>query len=103
VRPWQRSIGREAALALAVTGWWKHRPAREIAEFQMHTAELCMPFTEFHRAVEVTLGRPVSRRELGLDFDRLRAELMGERPTPTFEHILTLVPPDAATPAGAAS
>jgi hypothetical protein len=92
MKKWQQSIGRDAAVALYDGGWWKDKTAREIAEFQMHTAELCLPFGEFHKAMEETLGRPVWTHEFGLDADGLLAELMGERPAPTFTQVLALIP-----------
>lgn len=92
MKDWQQSIGSEAAIALYDTKWWSGKPEREVAEFQMHHAELCMPFDEFHRCMEVALGRPVWTHEFGLDFDGLLAELMGERKAPTFGQILALIP-----------
>jgi hypothetical protein len=105
-REWQKSIGREAAIVLYDSGWWKDRPAREVAEFQMHHAELCMPFDEFQHAMQQTLGRPVWTHEFGLDLDGLLAELMGERSAPSFADIFALIPADklvvvAATKASA--
>jgi hypothetical protein len=90
----QNRIGREAAIALHDSGWWVGKSAREIAEFQMLTAELCMPFGVFHQAMEESLGRPVWTHEFGLDMPGLMAELMGERPTPSFDAILALIPED---------
>lgn len=93
-RDFQKSIGRDAAIALCESGWWKGKAAREIAEFQMHHVELCLPFSDFHKAMEDTLGRPVWTHEFGLDFDGLLAELMGERPAPSFDQIVGLIPAD---------
>lgn len=94
MKPWQRSIGRQAAIALSATNWWKDKTAREIAEFQLTTAELCMPFGEFHRAMGEALGRSVWTHEFGLDLEGLRAELLGQRPAPSFSEILALIPAD---------
>jgi hypothetical protein len=94
VRSWQHSIGRDAAIALYDSGWWNGKPAREIAEFQMHTTEMCMPFADFHKAIEATLGRPVWTHEFALDIDGLQAELMGEREKPSFAEIMALIPAD---------
>lgn len=93
MRDWQKSIGRDAAIKLYESGWWKDKTAREVAEFQMHIAELCMPFGDFQMAVQGALGRPVWTHEFGLDMDGLLAELMGERPAPDFASILALLPP----------
>lgn len=88
----KHSIGKEMAISLFESGWWKERPAKEVATFQMFTVELSMPFTEFHRALEEALGRPVWTHELGLNADGIRAELLGERPAPTMEEIIGLIP-----------
>ncbi len=90
--PARRSIGEQAAIALCESGWWKEKTAREIAEFQMHTVELCLPFGEFHQAIQSVLGRPVFTHEFGLDFDGLLSELMGDRSAPSLEQILALIP-----------
>ena len=68
--------------------------AREIAEFQLFTEQLCLPFTVFHKALEEALGRPVWTHELGLNVDGLRAELRGDQGTPTLEDIINLIPED---------
>lgn len=92
MKAFQVSIGREAALALYDSGWWQSKSPREIAEFQMQTAELCMPFDKFHAAMGETLGRPVFTHEFGLDFGGLWSELMGEREAPSMDAILSLIP-----------
>jgi hypothetical protein len=91
---YQKSIGRARAAALAESGWWVGRAAREIAKFQLFTVELCLPFNLFHRAVEETLGRPVWIHEFGLDVDGLIHELLDERDPPTLEEIIDLLPAD---------
>ena len=88
----RHSIGKEKALALASSGWWKSKTAREIAEFQMFTEELSMPFGVFHEALEKALGRPVWTHELGPDWAGLAAELLGERSQPSMQEILDLIP-----------
>jgi len=90
----QHSIGKEKAIALAESNWWEGKTPREIAMFQMFTAELCMPFGEFHKAMEAALGRPVYTHEFGLDWDGLAKELRGEREAPTFIEIVELIPSD---------
>ncbi len=92
VREMRKSIGREAAINLAESGWWKGRPAREVAEFQMFTNELCMDWSAFQAAMEETLGRPVFTHEFGLDWDGLARELLGEREAPSMSAILALIP-----------
>jgi len=90
----KRSIGRDAAIALRHTEWWKGKSDREVVEFQMTTVELCMPFDQMHRALEAVLGRPVFTHEFGLNYAGLLAEVQGTQPTPTFDDILALIPAD---------
>lgn len=86
------SIGKEAAIALYDSGWWKELDHCDIARRQMFTAELCCPFGVFHEALEKTLGRPVFTHELGFNPHGLMNELMGEQGPPTFEEIIALIP-----------
>lgn len=88
----QKSIGRRRAIALFESQWWLTRTTREIAKFQLFTAELCLPFEIFHRALEETLGRPVWIHELGLNLEAVVQEFLDERDPPTRDEILALVP-----------
>jgi hypothetical protein len=90
----QQSIGRRRAIALFETKWWLTRSTREIAKFQLFTAELCLPFGIFHRALEEVLGRPIWIHEFGLNVEALVQEFLDERDAPTLDEILELVPPD---------
>lgn len=38
----RQSIGKGKAIELAKSGWWKGRPAKEVAKFQLFTHELAM-------------------------------------------------------------
>lgn len=86
------SIGREKAIELAESHWWELCTDREIAEVQLFTAELCMPFSRFHESLEKSLGRPVFTHELGMDYDGICAEFLGERPAPALDDIMKLIP-----------
>lgn len=88
----RQSIGSEKAIALAKSGWWEGRTAREIAKFQLFTDELSMPFSVFHEALEKALGRPVFTHELVLNYDGLCMELLGEKDAPTLNEIIELIP-----------
>ena len=92
----QKSIGRPLAIALFESQWWLSRTTREIAKFQLFTAELCLPFEIFHRALEETLGRPVWIHELGLNLEAVVQEFLDERDAPTLEEIFALLPPSEA-------
>jgi hypothetical protein len=82
---------REEAIKLAKTEWWKYTDAETIVAFQLYEEKLCMPFTDFHKAIEKVLGRPVFSHELAF-VDRLRIEHKGGKPKPTFEEIVELIP-----------
>lgn len=88
----QQSIGRPRAIALFESKWWLQRSAREIAKFQLFTAELCLPFEIFHRALEETLGRPIWIHEFGFNVEALAQEFLDERDAPTLQEIFELVP-----------
>lgn len=86
----RHSIGRDKAIRLYKSEWWKGLTAREIVAFQLFTEELCMPFGEFHGAAEKTLGRSVWTHEFAGD-DLVR-EFLGEKSAPTMQEILELIP-----------
>lgn len=58
------------AITKAGTGWWKTATPKEIVAFQMFEPLLCMPFDDFHEAVEKVLGYPVFTHEFA--FPELR-------------------------------
>lgn len=89
-----QSIGNDNAIALFDSGWWKDKTPTQIAEFQIFTAELCMPFGEFQMAVEKAVKRPVWTHEFALNYDGLVAELLqGKRP-PSMQEIIEMIPQD---------
>lgn len=91
----QRKIAKDAAIALYKSEWWKGRPAKEVALFQLTTIQLCMPFGEFHRVLGEALQRKVCDHELALNDEGLYRELIiGETERPSFEDILALLPPE---------
>lgn len=88
-------LTKDQAIMIAESGIWKDWTDREKAEFQLYTRLLCMPFDVFHKAVEKTLGRPVYTHEFASSVaENLREELRGERPAPSMEEILNLIPKD---------
>lgn len=89
----QVSIGRDAAIALAESEWWIGKSPDEIARIQFGTRELCMPFDVFHQSVEAALGRPVWTHEFAR-MDLLMTEMSGDRPAPTMDEIVAMVPED---------
>lgn len=86
------TITREQAVKLHDSGFWKELSARQKVEFQLFEQRLCMPFSEFHKAMEEVLGRPVWTHEFASD--NLKAEFLGERPAPSMDDIINLIPAD---------
>lgn len=87
-----KSIGRDAAIALAATKWWTDLPDKQVAKTGMLITELCLPFEVLHGSVERALGRPVYTHEFGLNYDGIIQELLGERDAPSLEEIMNLIP-----------
>ena len=85
------SIGKDKAITLAKTGWWKTKTSEEIVRFQLFTEELAMDFGDFHGAVEAALGRPVWTHEFA-QLESLQLEFLGEKPAPTMIEILEMIP-----------
>lgn len=50
---------KEESLQKVATGWWIGKSAEDIVRFQLYEDRLCMPFGDFHEAVEKVLGRSV--------------------------------------------
>ena len=71
-------MNKEEAIKLAESRWWENKTAEEIVEFQLFEDRLCMPFANFHKAIEEALGRPVWTHEFA-DRAGLQAEFHGER------------------------
>lgn len=86
-----RSIGRDAAIALAKSNWWEGLSEREIALTGFFTRELCLPFPRLHEAMEKVLGRSVWTHEFAFP-ELIGRELLGQISAPTFDDILNLIP-----------
>ena len=84
-------LTEKQAIAFAESGVWKGWTSRQIAEFQMEQRRLCVPMDVFHKAIEEALGRPVFTHEFAF-WDSLRKELFGEKPAPTLEEVINLIP-----------
>lgn len=86
-------LTEDQAIKLGKTEWWKRASSYEIVLFQLFERKLCMDFGAFHEAVEKELGRPVWTHEFGSKgTEGLKKEFMGEKPKPSFEEILDLMP-----------
>jgi hypothetical protein len=86
-----KQLTKEQAIALAESGEWKDWTNEKIVKFQLYQEKLCMPFNVFHRAVGEVLGRPVFTHEFA-NWSAIVDEYEGERPAPTFEEIMNLIP-----------
>ena len=86
-----KQLTREQAIAFGENKLYERMTKRQIAEFQLEQQKLCVPFDVFHEAIEEALGRPVYTHEFAHP-ELLKQELCGEKPTPTLEEILDLIP-----------
>ena len=86
-----KQLTKEEAIAFYENKLYEGMTHRQIAEFQMEQDKLCVPFDLFHEAMEEALGRPVYTHEFAFR-DELRKELYGEKPAPTLEEIINLIP-----------
>lgn len=85
------SLTYDQAIKLAESEWWKSVSDEDIVKFQLFEDRLCMPFGDFHGAVEKVLGRPVWTHEFAFP-EGLRKEFLKDKPAPTFEEIMNLIP-----------
>jgi hypothetical protein len=85
-------ITKEQAIILEESKFWEGMSAIEIAKFQMEAQLMCIPFEIFFAALKVALGRPIFYHELGLNWHGIKAELWGEKTSPSLEEIVNLIP-----------
>jgi hypothetical protein len=85
-------LTKKKAIALYESGWWRDLDARSIVKFQLFEELLCMPFDEFHKAIEEALGRPVWTHEFGRNWEGLQKEFLGEAGRPTLQEIIEMIP-----------
>lgn len=88
-----KQLTREQAFSFGKNHLYEGMTARQKALFQLNQNKLCMPFPIFHEAVEQALGRPVFTHEFAKPMALLN-ELCGEKPAPTFEEIINMIPVD---------
>lgn len=82
-----QQLTKEQAIAFANSDEWKKMDSVLRFVFQMSQELLCMPFSEFHKAAEKALKRPVWTHEF-VDKNSLIAEFNGIKNTPSFEEIV---------------
>lgn len=88
-----KQLTKKQAIALAESGEWKDWTDEEIVKFQLFQNFLCMDWSRFCQAVEAVLGRGVYTHEYAKP-ELLQEEYLGNRPTPTFEEIISQIPAD---------
>lgn len=79
------------AKQLYASKFWESMTDGEKVTFQLFEERLCMPFSVFHAAVEKCLKRSVWTHEFA-NPDHLRREFLGDRPAPTMQEIINLIP-----------
>lgn len=87
-------LTKEQAIDLYNSGWWKDLSAHDIVMFQLFEEKmiLCLPFRKFHKAIEEVLKRPVYIYEFRLNIEELRKEFFRDKPAPTFQEIINILP-----------
>ena len=86
-----KQLTREQAIAFAENKCYEGWTARQTAEFQLHQRKLCMPWGVFTEAIEEALGRSVWTHEFAKP-GLLIKELSGDRPAPTMQEIIEMIP-----------
>lgn len=61
---------------------------------ELFADRLCMPFGVFHAVIEKALKRPVWTHEFGLNREELQQELLDNKPKPSMQEIMELIPAD---------
>lgn len=77
----ENEMTKEEAIEMFKSEWWKNKTPKEIVEFQLYEDRICIPFGDFHEAIEKVLGRSVWTHEFA-DIKCLQEEFEGKR---TFE------------------
>ncbi len=86
-------LTKDQAIEMCQSNWWEGMPDRDVCVFQMHQRLLCLPFDIFIVIMERVLDRPIMTHEF-INWEGMRRELMGERPAPTPQEIIELIPID---------
>jgi hypothetical protein len=86
-------LTRDQAVALSESGWWKSKTPQEIVTFQLFEERLCMPFADFHEAMESAVGRPIWTHEFTrAAVNGLIGEFLKGKPLPSKQEILEVIP-----------
>ena len=87
-----KQLTEEQAIKFYKSKIWDEWDDEKIVRFQLFQKKLCVEFSRFHQALESVLKRPVFTHELGLSFDKIVLEYLGERQPPTLDEIIELIP-----------
>ena len=82
---------KNEAILKAQSGWWETATPEAIVDFQLYESRLCMPFDEYHKAIEKVFRRPVWTHEFA-DQKALQAEYEGRKRAPSMSEIIELLP-----------
>jgi len=88
-----KQLTKEQAIKMYESEIWKDMTLEQIAEFQLFQNLLCVPFDKFHEAISHVLGRSVWTHEFAFR-DNMIKEFLGEKPKPTMEDTINLIPED---------
>jgi hypothetical protein len=80
------------AIALGESKVWERWTDDEIVSFQLFQDRLAVSLSKYHKALEHVLSRDVAVHEIGLSHDSLVAEYWGDKPKPSIEEIIKLIP-----------
>ena len=86
-----RQLTKEQAIKFYDSKEYENWTPRQIVDFQLFQDRLCMPFPVFQEAIEKVLKRPVFTHEFAFR-DQLVKEYLGDKPAPTLEEIINLIP-----------
>tara|TARA_R110000772_G_scaffold239236_1_gene351276 strand:- start:673 stop:975 length:303 start_codon:yes stop_codon:yes gene_type:complete len=86
-----RQISKEEAILIYRKKLYEHWNDEEKVQFQLFQNRLAMPFSIYHEAIGKVLKRPVFTHEF-VEADSLKKEFLGEKPAPSLESILELIP-----------
>ena len=84
-------ITQDQAIKIYKSGIWENWTDEDIVKFQLFQKFLAIPFYRYHEAMEKVLGRPVFTHEFAYS-DILIEEYKKDRPAPTFQEIIDLIP-----------
>lgn len=86
-----KQLTEEQAVQIYKAGDWRKWTPKQLVCFQMNQDRLCVPFHEFHSAVNDVFGRAVFTHEFA-DRKRLLEELEGVVAAPSMDEIMALLP-----------